>query len=202
MGKLKLIQGTWFGKVGELTGAKWKSVKTVRSYAIPSDPKTAAQEEVRTVFGDINAFVALFADQIKYLSGLDTKSQSVRNAIVKLNKDQIDAGAFDETTLLVSKGGLQKPISFAVTLDSTDKVVKATWTKPTATNFTDEAKAIIVAVDAENQVVDVMTAKFDDEEATGTVAFDATAKPQCYMYYLDKRGSNKIASLSVAEAVA
>lgn len=202
MGKLKLIQGYWAGKVGEFTGAKWKSRKTVRAYAVPSDPKTAAQVAVRTAFGKMNAFVALFADQIKYKSALDTKAQSVRNAIVKLNKDQIEADNFDETTLEISKGGLQKPMTFAVSLDATANTLKATWVKPTATNFSEKAIAIIVAVDAENQVVDVVEAKFDDETATGTVAFEAGAKPQCYMYYLDYRGSNKVASLSVAAAVA
>lgn len=202
MGKLKLIQGYWAGKVGEFTGAKWKSRKTVRAYAVPSDPKTAAQVKVRTTFGQINAFVALFADQIKYVSALDTKAQSVRNAIVKLNKAQIDADTFDATTLEISKGGLQKPMTFAVSLDTTTNKINATWVKPTATNFSDKAKAIIVAVDADNQIVDVVQAKFDAETAEGTVAFAAGAKPQCYMYYIDWRGSNKVASLSVAEAVA
>lgn len=202
MGKLKLIQGYWAGKVGEFTGAKWKSRKTVRAYAVPADPKTAAQQEVRSVFGQINAFVALFADQIKYKSALDTKAQSVRNAIVKLNKEMIVENDFNEENLLISKGGLQKPMTFAVSMDSGSNAVKATWVKPTATNFSEKAKAIIVAVDNENQVVDVIEANFDDETATGTVAFDATAKPQCFMYYIDYRGSNKVASLSVAAKVA
>lgn len=202
MGKLKLIQGYWSGKVGEFTGAKWKSRKTVRAYAVPADPKTAAQQEVRTTFGEMNSFVALFADQIKYKSALDTKAQSVRNAIVKLNKDQIEMNSFDPTALEISKGGLQKPMGFTVSLDASGNTLKAAWTKPTATNFSEKAVAIIVAVDSENQVVDVVEAKFDDESANGTVAFDAAAKPQCYMYYLDYRGSNKVASLSVASAVA
>lgn len=202
MGKLKLIQGYWSGKVGEFTGAKWKSRKTVRAYAVPADPKTAAQQEVRTTFGEMNSFVALFADQIKYKSALDTKAQSVRNAIVKLNKDQIEMNSFDPTALEISKGGLQKPMGFTVQLNASGNTLQATWTKPTATNFSEKAVAIIVAVDSENQVVDVVEAKFDDESANGTVAFDAAAKPQCYMYYLDYRGSNKVASLSVASAVA
>lgn len=73
MGKLNLLKGKWDGKVGQTVGAKWKNKATVRTYSIPANPKTEAQMSVRGAFSNITKFVALFADQIKYLNALDTK---------------------------------------------------------------------------------------------------------------------------------
>ena len=80
--------------------------------------------------------------------------------------------------------------------------VPVTWVKPTATNFTEEAKLVVVAVDAENQIAEVFEAAFDDESATGTVSFASGSEIEVYAYYLDKRGSNKIGSNSVHAQIA
>lgn len=193
MGKLHFMTGGYTGKLGETTGAKWKSVKTVRQYATPSNPNTEAQQTVRGGFKAVNAFVALFADQIRYLSGLDTSKMSVRNAIVKLNKEAVAANAFDKSTLIISKGGLQKVNGEAAS--ATANKITVTWTKPTATNFTSEAVLVAVMVQEESGMVEVVTAKADAETVSGNLAFE-TGDVDVYVYYLDKRGSNKIASLS------
>lgn len=193
MGKLHFMTGGYTGKLGETTGAKWKSVKTVRQYATPSNPNTEAQQTVRGGFKAVNAFVALFADQIRYLSGLDTSKMSVRNAIVKLNKEAVAANNFDKATLIISKGGLQKVNGEAAT--ATANKITVTWTKPTATNFTSEAVLVAVMVQEESGMVEVVTAKADAETVSGNLAFE-TGDVDVYVYYLDKRGSNKIASLS------
>lgn len=199
MGKMNLLKGKWDGKVGETVGSKWKDKSTIRTYSKPSNPNTPDQQSVRNAFKDMSQFVALFADQIKYKSALNTSGMSVRNAIIKLNKDQIDARAFNADTLLISKGGLQKPISFAAELNTTTSKVDATWSKPTATNFSNEAKLVVVAVSEEKQMVDVFEADADAETASGTVAFTGATDVKCYAYYLDMRGSNKVASISVQE---
>lgn len=193
MGKLHFMTGGYTGKLGETTGAKWKSVKTVRQYATPSNPNTEAQQTVRGGFKAVNAFVALFADQIRYLSGLDTSKMSVRNAIVKLNKEAVAANNFDKSTLIVSKGGLQKVNGETAT--ATANKITVTWTKPTATNFTSEAVLVAVLVQEKSGMVEVVTAKADAETVSGNLAFE-TGDVDVYVYYLDKRGSNKIASLS------
>lgn len=193
MGKLHFMTGGYTGKLGETTGAKWKSVKTVRQYATPSNPNTEAQQTVRGGFKAVNAFVALFADQIRYLSGLDTSKMSVRNAIVKLNKEAVAANNFNKSTLIISKGGLQKVNGENAT--ATANKITVTWTKPTATNFTSEAVLVAVMVQEESGMVEVVTAKADAETVSGNLAFEA-GDVDVYVYYLDKRGSNKIASLS------
>ena len=195
MGKMNLLKANWEGKVGQTVGAKWKNKSTIRTYTKPANPDTAAQQSVRTVFADMTSFVALFADQIKYLSALNTAGQSVRNAIIQANKAQISAGTFDKSTLLISKGGLQK-VANESGVASANKV-KITWDNPTATNFTANAKLIAVMVQPSSGLVDVVEGAATDGATgvTSAINFEA-GTVDCYVYFLDKRGSNKVASLS------
>jgi len=193
MGKMNLLKANWEGKVGQTVGAKWKNKSTIRTYTKPSNPSTAGQQKVRGVFAEMTSFVALFADQIKYLSALNTAGQSVRNAIIQANKAQIDAGTFNKTTLLISKGGLQKVAGEAGTASA--GIVTVTWNKPTATNFTENAKLIAVMAQPESGLVEVVEAAADAETLTGEMTFSA-GTVDVYVYYLDKRGSNKVASVS------
>lgn len=190
---MNLLKANWEGKVGQTVGAKWKNRSTIRTYTKPSNPSTAGQQKVRGVFAQMTTFVALFADQIKYLSALNTAGQSVRNAIIQANKSQIDAGTFDKATLLISKGGLQKVAGEAGTA-SAGKIT-VTWNKPTATNFTVNAKLIAVMAQPASGLVEVVEADADAETLSGVMTFEA-GTVDVYVYYLDKRGSNKVASAS------
>ena len=196
MGKMNLLKANWEGKVGQTVGAKWKNKSTIRSYTKPSNPDTAAQQKVRGVFGSMTSFVALFADQIKYLSALNTAGQSVRNAIIQANKTQIDTGTFDKSTLLISKGGLQKVAGETAT--AVAGVVTVNWTNPTATNFTENAKLIAVLVQPSSGLVEIIEADakaLGSPSATGSIVFES-GTVDAYVYFLDKRGSNKVASIS------
>ena len=195
MGKMNLLKANWEGKVGQTVGAKWKNKSTIRTYTKPANPDTAAQQSVRGAFGDMTSFVALFADQIKYLSALNTAGQSVRNAIIQANKAMIAAGTFTKANLIISKGGLQKVSNEAGVAD-TNKV-KITWDNPTATNFTANAKLIAVMVQPTSGLVDVVKADATSGATGVTSAIDFEAGTvDCYVYFLDKRGSNKVASIS------
>lgn len=200
MGKMNLLKGKWDGKVGQTVGAKWKNKSTIRTYSIPSNPNTQAQQNVRGAFTSITKFVALFSDQIKYLSALDTAGMSVRNAIVKLNKEMIANNTFAKANLVISKGGLQKVTNEAAT--HTAGVVTITWDNPTATNFTDDAQLIAVCVQESSGLVEVIETsakKSGSPSVTGTLTFDTTSGADdvdIYVYFLDKRGSNKVASAS------
>lgn len=193
MGKMNLLKANWEGKVGQTVGAKWKNKSTIRTYTKPSNPKTAAQQGVRGVFAEMTSFVAMFADQIKYLSALNTAGQSVRNAIIQANKSQIMGASFDKATLLISKGGLQKVAGEAAS--ATTGKITVTWNKPTATNFTANAKLIAVMVQPATGLVEVAEAAANTETLTGNMIFE-NGSVDVYVYYLDKRGSNKVASAS------
>ena len=195
MGKMNLLKGNWEGKVGETVGAKWKNKSTIRTYTKPANPNTAAQQSVRSVFAQMTSFVAMFADQIKYLSALNTAGQSVRNAIIQINKSMIAGGTFNKANLLISKGGLQKVAG--ENAEAATKKVKVTWNNPTATNFTADAKLIAVMVQAESGLVDVIEAPATEGTTGVTSGIDfATGSVDVYVYFLDKRGSNKVASIS------
>lgn len=200
MGKMNLLKANWDGKVGQTVGAKWKNKSTIRTFTKPSNPNTDAQQKVRGDFKSLTSFVALFADQIKYMTALDTSGMSLRNAIIKLNKDMIQTHEVDLEKLLISKGGLQKPQTVA--FSKAGNFVKVTFAQPTATNFTEKAEAVLVAVDAENQIVSVDKALVADGEVTGTVDMSASTDINAYLYFLDYRGSSKVASLSVAGTIA
>lgn len=202
MGKMNLLKGKWDGKVGQTVGAKWKNKATIRTYSIPSNPNTMAQQNVRGAFKEMSQYVAMFADGIKYKSALNTAGMSVRNAIIKINKEMIAMNSFDKATLLVSKGGLQKPSSVVAASTPETNTVKVTFTPPTATNFTAKAEAVVIAVDNVNGLVDVFSAKAATGTATGTIAFAQTTNVQVYVYFLDWRGSNKVASESVSAKIA
>lgn len=199
MGKMNLLKANWYGKVGQTVGAKWKNKSTIRTYTKPANPDTAAQQTVRGGFAAITTFVALFADSIRYKSALDTAGQSVRNAIIKLNKEMVAAGSLTKANLLISKGGLQRPTVSSASL-ATNKV-SVTFAAPTATNFTNKAKLIVVAVDETDGIVDVFEAAPDAATATGTVDFTGSNDIDVYAYWLDFRGSNKVASSSVYNAI-
>lgn len=200
MGKMNLLKANWDGKVGQTVGAKWKNKSTIRTFTKPSNPNTDAQQKVRGDFKSLTSFVALFADQIKYMTALDTSGMSLRNAIIKLNKEMIQTHEVDLESLLISKGGLQKPQTVA--FSKAGNFVKVTFAQPTATNFTEKAEAVLVAVDAENQIVSVDKALVADGEVTGTVDMSASTDINAYLYFLDYRGSSKVASLSVAGTIA
>ena len=195
MATVNLLRASYEGKLGQTVGAKWKSSATIRTLAKPANPDTQKQQTVRTGFTQITQFVARFTDQLKYLSALQTRNMSVRNAIIKLNKDMVADGALVKADLLVSKGGLQKPAGVAASAAATG--VTVTWSDPTATNFTSDARAIIVLVVEDKDIaivadeaVSAKTKTIDVELSSGDVA-------DVYVYYIDWRGSNKIGSDSV-----
>lgn len=195
MGKMNLLKANWEGKVGQTVGAKWKNRSTIRTYTKPSNPKTAAQVTVRTAFAGMTSYVALFADQIKYLSALNTSGQSVRNAIIQANKMQIQDGTFQKTTLVISKGGLQKVSGGNA--EAATKKVKVTWNNPTATNFTAKAKLVAVMVQEESGLVDVVTEAANKGTTGVTSSIDfAAGDVDVFVYFLDVRGSSKVASIS------
>lgn len=196
MGKMNLLKANWIGKVGETVGAKWKNKKTIRTYSIPSNPKTEAQMSVRNTFKPMTSFVALFADQIKYLSSLDTRGQSVRNAIIQANKSQIVAGVFDKATLVVNKGGLPNASAFAAPTVAAGSSFTATWTKPTATNITSKAQMVVVAVDETDKVAVAANAALSAETITVSMPLVASHEIDIYYYVIDYRGSSRVGSVN------
>lgn len=196
MGKLNILKAAYYGKVGETVGAKWKDKNTVRVLTIPSNPNTQAQQTVRTGFSQISKFVALFADQIKTVSALNTRGMSVRNAIIKENKEMVAGGTLVAGDLVISKGGLPTPGGAAATGAQATGVITVPLVEISGTNVTAKAKIVIVVVSqtasqAWVKVVDNTTAS--ETVDTGIVGTDPV---DVYIYAIDYRGSAKVGSLS------
>lgn len=190
MGKLNLLQGKWDGKVGQTVGAKWKNKATIRAYAKPSNPNTALQQEKRTVFKTMSKYVATFADQIKNLTSLNTRGQSVRNAIIQANKDQFaTGGTFNASTLIVNKGGLVALSNLQY--NSGTEAIE--WTPPTATNISSKAVVVVVFVDQTETIAEVKTVS----ASTGSIDRPSFyVNGRAYVYMIDYRGSTRVGNNS------
>lgn len=196
MGKLNILKAAYYGKVGETVGAKWKNKNTVRVLTIPSNPNTMAQQTVRTGFKDISKFVALFADQIKTVSALNTRGMSVRNAIIKENKMMVSAGTLTAADLVISKGGLPTPQGAAATAAQATGVVTVPLVQITGTNVTAKAKIVVVVISQKAQQAWVSVEDNSTKDATVNTGITGTDPLDVYIYAIDYRGSAKVGSIS------
>lgn len=194
MGIINFLKGTYDGKVGATVGSKWKNKGTIRTYAIPANPRTPAQQTTREGFAEISAFVALFADSIKRLTALDVRAMSVRNAIMSINKDMIASGSLVKASLVISKGGLPNVSSFAASVPAGLANITATWSKSASPNLSADAMLVVVAVDEANKVAYVGSAKQSAQTITIPGPIAANADLDVYWYILDFRGNSKVAS--------
>lgn len=196
MGKLNLLKGAYSGKVGQTVGAKWKNLSTIRTYSIPADPNSPAQQITRTGFKELSSFFGMFADQIKANSALDTRGMSVRNALMKLNSDQIKAGTLVPADIIVSKGGLPPVNGFTGTVTAGLANASFSWDAAVASTISDKAVVIVIAVDKANKRAFVGSALNSEEALVVPGPYEKSAKLDVYYYVLDFRGSSKVASAS------
>lgn len=196
MARVNLITGSWDGKVGQLVGAKWKDKKTLRAYAKPSNPNTAAQQEKRAVFKGMTEYVALFSDGIKQLTSLNTRGMTVRNAIIQANKEQFAGGTVEYDDLIVNKGGLAQLIDIQGSDNAGEVVV--TYETPTATNISTNAKVVSVLVVPSKKVAFVKEVPFNKKEIKFGYDLETGTNAWIYTWVIDYRGSTRVGSNSQA----
>lgn len=201
MGKMNLLKAAYTGKVGETVGAKWKDKNTIRVRTVPANPNTQAQQTVRGGFAEMSKFVSLFADQIKTTSALNTRGMSVRNAIMKMNKEMIAGGTLDAENLVISSGGLPTPGGTAPTAASGNGAVTVPLVEVTGTNITDKCKLVVVVVAPSANQGFVQVEDNATASATVNTGIAGTDEIFVYVYALDYRGSAKVASASRGHAV-
>lgn len=202
MGVMNLLKGNWYGKVGQTVGSKWKNLSTIRTYTKPSNPNTAAQQLTRNGFKAVSSFVALFSDQIRPLTALDTRRMSVRNVILSLNADMVAAGAITEADLVISKGGLPEVTGFTAAPNASNTAIECEWDEVEAQTVSAKAKVVVVVVDNTNKKAFVGSALNSAEELTIPAALTVPSTLSVYYYLLDYRGSSKVASANGYESVA
>jgi hypothetical protein len=199
---MNLLKANWTGKVGQTVGAKWKNKSTIRSFTKPSYTDTPAQQTVRAGFGAITSYVALFADQIKALSALDTKGMSVRNAIIKLNKVQVSAGALDPATLQISRGGLPIISGASAVLNTQKTILTFTWNKAEGATISAKAKVVVIVVDDTTNFAAVSSVLNTEETLAIPAAYPTDTSLNVHFYLVDYRGSSRVGSPSGYLAVA
>lgn len=196
MGKLNILKGAWEGKVGQTVGAKWKNRNTIRTYSKPSNPDTPAQQAVRNAFKDMSKYVATFSDQIKYLTSLDTRGQSVRNAIIQANKAVFNGGTFQKANLVVNKGGLPVATNVQFAKGGGGANIAVTFTAPQASNISEGAKFVCVAVNSNGTSAVVGESLLNTGTCTINQAVQNDEHWDIFYWILDFRGSAKVGSLS------
>lgn len=125
MGKiLSGILGGFSGKVGPVVGGKWKSIDYMRSYVIPANPNTPAQQTVRTKFSELIGYAkAVLTSLIQPYWDPFYSDMSGFNAWVSKNYANLGIGnALDETAIM-SQGSLEPVKSLTSAVISTNKVV-------------------------------------------------------------------------------
>lgn len=203
MGKLNLLQAAYRGKVGETVGQKWKNLRILRTLVDPKNPRTPAQVKIREGFAKMTEFLALVTDQIKYLSSLNPKGMSIRNMLIKINKDQVIANQFDPETLIMNKGGLPKPIVSAAALNTTDKKVTVTFAAMASSMYTEKAKVVSCVVSKKQNNANVADISLWSDYATGAMntTIDVgwsgdNTEAYTYTWIIDTHSSSRVGSLS------
>jgi hypothetical protein len=181
-------------------GAKWKDKSTIRSYTKPAYTDTPAQQVIRTGFGQLTHYLACFTAQLQGLSALNLRGQTIRNALVALNKDQVLAGELAPQQVKVSKGGLPPPSTMTATRSSPGEYL-ISWTAVTGPIISTKAKVVIAAAVVDGSLGAVTSALNTDGAATLSLGDDGTKTVLIYAYLLDYRGSSKVGSTSVVATV-
>jgi hypothetical protein len=194
MGKMNLIKANWYGKVGQTVGAKWKTESTIRSFTPPSNPKTPGQQEVRTGFKDLTVYFSLIAPQLKRLTSLDTRAESVRNALIKLNKDQIKAATLDPSALELNHGGL--PPLVLTKASAASDTVTISFTAPSSPIISTSAVAVGVWYKADKSTALVAEAALSSGSIAIPNATGAATGDSCWAWLIDYRGSSRVGSPS------
>lgn len=218
MGKINLLKGGWIKSVGVTTGAKWKDMLIIKTKPDPMDPRTAAQVKIRTGFSISTSFFALFAPALRECNTLDTKSMSVRNALMKLNKNIITGGSTDQVfnKVRISKGTIPAPVVSDTTADSSTKKLTFNVMCSYSSLYLNKSSLVCVICHAPD---DNMTTSVGDVTALATVTKDLTPgniasttpvpmsvdlpelavsdKLYCWFYVFSKDGSVKRSSDSV-----
>lgn len=59
MAKQNFLSGGYYGKLGQTVGQRWKNIRTIRTYVIPRNPRTEAQQANRNSFASCVPYAQL-----------------------------------------------------------------------------------------------------------------------------------------------
>jgi hypothetical protein len=192
------ILGGFSGKVGNVVGAKWKGIDTMKIK--PSNirnPKTPRQLDQRTRFSTIIGFLKPMAEFIRVSFRPYAKKMTQFNAAMSYNLQHAITGTYpnysvDFSKALVSRGSLTEAINGAATSPSKGNVV-FTWSDNTGSGSAlSSDKAMLLAYNPSKQqaVSNITNVERDTATATLTVPDDFSGNLiHLYLSFANAEGS-------------
>lgn len=173
------ILGGFSGKVGPVVGGKWKDIDYMRSYVIPANPNSTAQQAVRAKFAALVALARqILAGTLQIFWDPFYSNMSGFNAWISQNYANASAaGVIDETAIMM-KGTLQGVEDLAATYDNANGDVDATWTDNTGVgDALGTDKFSMIVLDETGQILhqEYGIATRADEAFTGSIPSGLTA---------------------------
>jgi hypothetical protein len=195
------ILGGFSGKVGPVVGGKWKDIDYMRSYVIPSNPNTPAQQTSRA------KFAALVEIARAFLPGLLQpywdpfyNSMSGFNKFISYNYSLLSGANSLQAGCISSRGTLESITTPAPVYNTGPGTVVATWDQEVFGNgLLTDTVLILVYNKVTNLVLGINTdAIRDDETATVLVGsgLDET-NLACAVFAIQGTGSSMTVSDSL-----
>lgn len=137
MGKLKLINGNFNGKVGAFVGQTYKGLKVIKSVEHKKRHPTTSQTNSVRAFECLNRAASGLVEYLWTFSKLSTKSQLKHNALAQFWKPLIADKTFNLENFYNIYSTSTLPITFFSQAQSNNKNISATWnyTTPDTENF-------------------------------------------------------------------
>lgn len=191
MGKLRNgILGSITGKVSGVVGSTWKGINTLRAYAVPSNPKSAAQVTQRGLFSFVVGVARLvLGTAITDLWNPFATAMSGFNQFCKTNLLAISSNT-DYAGLKMSVGTLEAETITAFEYTTGTGEAAFTFTPSGLGNGEDTDNAGFVILDADNNVafVDLENGTRDDGTVGANIGAGRTAG-SLHGYLIFSRGT-------------
>jgi hypothetical protein len=193
------ILGNVSGRIGNVVGGAWKGIGYLRSYVIPNNPDTEAQQLQRLKMSTLVALAkSMLVGIIQKFWDPWALGMSGFNAFVKANK-QTKGEPIDLAQIVITQGQLEAPSTPVPTLSGTNVVIAFTATCHSNGLATDKIAAVVY--DKTNHIAFITDAGAIRSAASVTVAVGAgrTAN-DLYAAVIAYRGESPVTIVSSSTA--
>ena len=198
------ILGGFSGKVGPVVGAKWKTIDYMRSYVIPANPNTSAQQLVRAKFAELVARGRqVLATLLNVYWDPFYSDMSGFNAFISKNYSLSSSTGALTSANIMSEGTLEPTPSFIdATITGTSLVIN--WSPTVSGNglATDIIKVVVYSLTSKNLYFITSAVQRSVGTATLTVPSGITEDDIAWIFFHRGTGSSFVVSNSVSEDIA
>lgn len=89
------LSGGYYGKLGATVGQRWKNKRTIRTYVVPTNPRTPTQQANRNKFADAVTFAQMGMQMNYYCTLFDDPNFTKWNYRMKVARELKNAGLSD-----------------------------------------------------------------------------------------------------------